>query len=96
MPMELLKKIARSPLPMSFDTAGDIENIWMLRASGLVTAEINRIRGEAQVMAVTWQGRKELRRTEAFENADSPALKAWIARLRATAQRVQPADDADP
>ncbi|HWT19511.1 MAG TPA: hypothetical protein VN280_11395 [Variovorax sp.] len=71
MPMDLLKQIAASRLPVSFRTPKEIDEVRILRQAGLVIALIPapadplKLAGSepaAQVLAVTEKGREELAR----------------------------------
>ncbi|MDH6594975.1 hypothetical protein M2165_004864 [Variovorax sp. TBS-050B] len=71
MPMELLKQIAASRLPVSFRTPKEIDEIRILRQAGLVIAFVPapadplKLAGAepaAQVLAITEKGREELAR----------------------------------
>lgn len=69
MTMNLLKQIAGSRLPVTFYRTGDIDQVRILRAAGLVVALVPSpsdplsLSGSAlaaQVLAVTQKGREEL------------------------------------
>ncbi|CAN7344066.1 hypothetical protein [Variovorax paradoxus] len=71
MPMDLLKQIAASRLPVSFRTPKEIDEVRILRQAGLVIALIPapadplKLAGSepaAQVLAITEKGREELAR----------------------------------
>ncbi len=71
MPMELLKQIAVSRLPMSFRTPKEIDEVRILRQAGLVIAfvpapadplTLSGAEPAAQVLAITEKGREELAR----------------------------------
>jgi hypothetical protein len=71
MPMDLLKQIAASRLPMSFRTPKEIDEVRILRQAGLVIAfvpapadplTLSGAEPAAQVLAVTEKGREELAR----------------------------------
>jgi hypothetical protein len=71
MPMDLLKQIAASRLPMSFRTPKEIDEVRILRQAGLVIAfvpapadplKLSGAEPAAQVLAVTEKGREELAR----------------------------------
>ena len=69
MAMDMLRQLAGSPLPATFRTAAEIDQIKLLRAAGLVIAltpaasEPPTLSGRsdaAQVLAITEKGREEL------------------------------------
>ncbi|MDM0041250.1 hypothetical protein QTH89_03725 [Variovorax sp. J22G21] len=69
MTMNLLKQIAGSRLPVTFYRSGDIDQVRVLRAAGLVIAlvpspskplSLSGPPSAAQVLAVTQKGREEL------------------------------------
>jgi hypothetical protein len=71
MPMDLLKQIAATRLPVSFRTSKEIDEVRILRQAGLVIALIPapadplKLAGSepaAQVLAITEKGREELAR----------------------------------
>ena len=71
MPMDLLKQIAASRLPVSFRTPKEIDEVRILRQAGLVIALIPApadplklacSEPSAQVLAITEKGREELAR----------------------------------
>ena len=71
MPMDLLKQIAATRLPVSFRTPKEIDEVRILRQAGLVIALIPapadplKLAGSepaAQVLALTEKGREELAR----------------------------------
>lgn len=71
MPMDLLKQIAASRLPVSFRTPKEIDEVRILRQAGLVIAFVPapadplKLAGAepaAQVLAITEKGREELAR----------------------------------
>ncbi len=71
MPMDLLKQIAASRLPVSFRTPKEIDEVRILRQAGLVIAfvpapadplKLSGAEPTAQVLAVTEKGREELAR----------------------------------
>lgn len=71
MPMDLLKQIAASRLPVSYRTPKEIDEVRILRQAGLVIAfvpapadplKLSGAEPAAQVLAVTEKGREELAR----------------------------------
>ncbi|WP_431273585.1 hypothetical protein ACQ858_15555 [Variovorax ureilyticus] len=69
MALDLLRRIAGSPLPMSFTRTADIERVRILRAAGLVVAFVPAahhpsiamlLQRPAQVVGITQKGRDEL------------------------------------
>lgn len=72
MAMDMLRQLAASPLPATFRTSEEIDQIKLLRAAGLVIAltpaplsSLRTLSGTtdaAQVLAITQKGREELAR----------------------------------
>ncbi|MBO9650927.1 MAG: hypothetical protein J7605_20670 [Variovorax sp.] len=69
MALDLLRRIAGSPLPMSFTQTADIDRVRILRAAGLVVAFVPEahhpsiamlLQRPAQVVGITQKGRAEL------------------------------------
>ena len=69
MAIDLLRRIAGSPLPMSFTQTADIDQVRILRAAGLVVAFVPAahhpaiamlLQRPAQVVGITQKGRDEL------------------------------------
>jgi len=69
MPMELLKQLAETELPVALYAPADIDRLRVLRAAGLVTALIPpvetleggaQVHKAAQVLCITDQGRLAL------------------------------------
>ncbi|MBB3179193.1 hypothetical protein FHW64_003605 [Variovorax sp. Sphag1AA] len=69
MAIDLLRRIAGSPLPMSFTQTADIDRVRILRAAGLVVAFVPAahhpsiallLQRPAQVLGITQKGRDEL------------------------------------
>jgi len=92
MAMDMLRRIAASPLPAHFNTAEEIDKIKLLRAAGLVIALTppENASGPAgpsdstQVLAITAKGREELARFELpcrSEEVSAAAANSWKARL---------------
>lgn len=63
MPMEFLREVAASSLPLSVTTESDIDKLRVLAAAGMVTAEIPEpgAIGTAKVLSVTGLGRATLK-----------------------------------
>jgi hypothetical protein len=73
MAMDMLRQLAGSPLPATFRTPAEIDQIKLLRAAGLVIAltpapsdplTLAGTSDAAQVLAITEKGREELARYE--------------------------------
>ena len=63
MSLELLRQIAATPLPKTFNAAKDTDAIRILRQAGLVLALVGEPpEGGALVLAITEKGREELLR----------------------------------
>lgn len=63
MSVEVLRQIAATPLPKSFNAAQDIDAIRILRQAGLILALVDEPpEGAARVLAITEKGRDELMR----------------------------------
>lgn len=92
MTMNLLKQIAGSRLPVTFYRSGDIDQVRILRAAGLVVALVPSpsnpllLSGSvpaAQVLAVTQKGHEELAKFNYPESrpprwrARTPRITAW-------------------
>jgi hypothetical protein len=92
MTMNLLKQIAGSRLPVTFYRAGDIDQVRILRAAGLVVAlvpspsnplSMSGPASAAQVLAITQKGREELAKFNYPESrpprwrSRSPRITAW-------------------
>ncbi|AGU49211.1 hypothetical protein VAPA_1c21070 [Variovorax paradoxus B4] len=96
MPMDLLKQIAASRLPVSFRTPKEIDEVRILRRAGLVIALIPApadpltLAGSepaAQVLALTEKGREELARIRYPGDLPPPkprhpGLKGWLGAKR--------------
>jgi len=107
MPMDLLKQIAASRLPMSFRTPKEIDEVRILRQAGLVIALIPapadplKLSGgepAVQVLAITEKGREELGRIRypgelPQAKRRHPGLKNWLGdkRFGHALQQVLPA-----
>ncbi|MDM0032235.1 hypothetical protein QTI33_08835 [Variovorax sp. J22P271] len=102
MAIDLLREIASSPLPKSFRSPDEIDQIRLLRAAGLVIAFVPARTGPdslagpehtAQVLAVTDKGRQELEssRYPDEERGSSQSNGNWAQRLRSAADRVRQA-----
>ncbi|MDM0037321.1 hypothetical protein QTI33_34710 [Variovorax sp. J22P271] len=100
MALDLLKEIASSPLPKSFRSPDEIDQVRLLRAAGLVIAFVPARTGtqllagpehSAQVLAVTDKGRQELEpsRYPDEETASSKSNGSLAQRLRSAADRVR-------
>lgn len=69
MSVELLRQIAATPLPKSFNAAKDIDAVRILRQAGLVLALVDEPpEAAARVLAVTEKGKNELLRFHYPEN----------------------------
>lgn len=92
MTMNLLKQIAGSRLPVTFYRTGDIDQVRILRAAGLVVAlvpspsdplSLSGSTPAAQVLAITQKGREELAKFNYPESPPprwrnrSPRITAW-------------------
>ena len=89
MAMDMLRQLAGSPLPATFRTAAEIDQIKLLRAAGLVIAltpapsELPPLSGRsdaAQVLAITEKGREELARWALPGNTPATARpnSSWL------------------
>ena len=96
MAMDMLRQLAASPLPATFRTAAEIDQIKLLRAAGLVIAltpapsESSTHSGPsdtAQVFAITEQGRQELARYALPGDMPAPHAPSswWRSKLNAVA-----------
>jgi hypothetical protein len=93
MAMDMLKQLAGSPLPATFRTRAEIDQIKLLRAAGLVIAltpapsdplTLSGSPDAAQVLAITEKGRAELERIHYPVAAQGPwrgAASRWRAKL---------------
>ncbi len=91
MAMDILRRIATSPLPAHFNTAEEIDKIKLLRAAGLIIALTppenasgpGGLGNSARVLAITAKGREELARFEwpCSEEVSAVAANSWKARL---------------
>ncbi|MDM0032210.1 hypothetical protein QTI33_08695 [Variovorax sp. J22P271] len=102
MAIDLLREIASSPLPKSFRSLDEIDQVRLLRAAGLVIAFVPARAGPeslagpehiAQVLAVTDKGRQELEpsRYPDEELVSSQSNGNLAQRLRWAAARVRQA-----
>jgi len=96
MAIDLLKRLAASPLPAYFYAPEEVDKVKLLRAAGLVIAltplsgtgvpDSQRAIESAQVLAITAKGREELARFElpCRPKGDSFAAAAsWKSRVEA-------------
>lgn len=102
MALDLLREIASSPLPKSFRSPEEIDQVRLLRAAGLVIAFVpartdpQSLAGPecaVQVVAVTDKGRQELVRSRYpdEEMARWESAGGLVQRLRSAADRVRQA-----
>lgn len=91
MAMDLLRQLAGMPLPATFRTTAEIDQVRILRAAGLVIALTPAVDGSertgalAQVLAITGRGREELACFHLPEGSLKGAAIApprWKSRLR--------------
>lgn len=98
MAMDMLRQLAGSPLPATFRTAAEIDQIKLLRAAGLVIAltpapsdPLTRSGSSdsdaAQVLAITEKGRAELARFS-FPDSQPGQLRANPSRWRSKLQNA--------
>ena len=87
MAMDMLRQLAGSPLPATFRTAAEIDQIKLLRAAGLVIAltpadppTLSERADAAHVLAITEKGREELARYSLPGDtpATARALSSWL------------------
>ena len=105
MAMDMLRQLAGSPLPATFRTRAEIDQIKLLRAAGLVIAltpapsdplTLSGTSDAAQVLAITEKGREELARygypgdvPMSHVQSHSPP-KGWKSRLDAVVRSRRP------
>ena len=91
MAMDMLRRLAASPLPANFHAAEEIDKVKLLRAAGLViarsppAANSSGTADSAQVLAITAKGREELARFDlpCRSGTFTPeAANSWKSRLR--------------
>jgi len=91
MSVELLRQIAATPLPQSFNAPKDIDAIRILRQAGLVLALVEEpLEGGARVLAITEKGTEELLRFHYPEGRPKHA-RARSRWLQIAAQRAREA-----
>ena len=64
MPLELLQKISRKPLPLTVTDLAEIDKLRVLRAAGHIAVLLPPVNAEkpfARVLAITEEGREALR-----------------------------------
>ncbi|RZL87460.1 MAG: hypothetical protein EOP82_26230 [Variovorax sp.] len=95
--MDMLRQLAGSPLPATFRTSKEIDQVKLLRAAGQVIALTNTTTlsgiADAQVLAITQRGREELARFSPPGNL--PAMPSsgsswWKTKLSAAWPKTHP------
>ena len=95
MAMDLLRRLARSPLPVTLTSPADVDKARLLRAARIVIAltpappdplALGGTADAAQVVAITQKGYEELGRFS-YPGDQHPAMRGWLSGWKARTTR---------